>query len=152
MPNHHTCFFTSLCESFISPRPSAQCEGRVELLMCLAFYDVNVEVWTPRKKLCFCRAVYCRLRRESDLVIAIYFDRRLIGSRRTAHNSFPASRANRPNPGPLIKLQYLYPPERDIAVGTHHAFLRHRRLFTIGHTAWNERVTAFTYFISETAW
>ena len=43
----------------------------------------------------------------------------------------------------IISLQYLYPPERDIAVSTHHALLRHRRLFTFGQTAWNERVTVF---------
>lgn len=30
--------------SCISPRPSAQCGGRVGLLMCLAFYDVNAEL------------------------------------------------------------------------------------------------------------
>lgn len=44
-----------------------------------------------------------------------------------------------------ISLQYLYPPERDIAVGTHHALLRHRRLFTFGQTAWNERVTVYVF-------
>jgi hypothetical protein len=31
MPNYHTCIFTSLCGSFLSPRQSAQSEERVEL-------------------------------------------------------------------------------------------------------------------------
>lgn len=152
MPNHHTCLFTSSCESSISPRPSAQCEGRVELLMCLAFYDVNVEVWTPRKKLCFCRAIYCRLRRESGLVIAIYFDTRLVGSRRTLFP--PLERTDRTPVLWFIKLQYLYLPLRDIAIGTHHALLSHGRLFiplVIRHETNAWLCLPFIYFITETA-
>jgi len=47
----------------------------------------------------------------------------------------------------IISLHYLYPPERDIRLDKHHALLKHRRLFTLGQTTWNEWLCLpFTYF------